>query len=237
MFDLGWQEFILVAIITVIVVGPKDLPRVVRSISQWVRKARSMAREFQNSLEEVAREAELDDVRREVQSISKDGIGKSLEKQIDEDGSMRAGIEDARKSANTEEIEADLKALDQETRDVAAKTPASPPVETAEDYAAKSVAPPAKDSAAKETPAATAPAEKAPTAKAPAAKAPAKAATAKTGAAKKAPAKKPAAKKPAAAKAPARKPSPKTDSASGTATPADPEKPRSGADGAASGQG
>lgn len=237
MFDLGWQEFILVAIITVIVVGPKDLPRVVRSISQWVRKARSMAREFQNSLEEVAREAELDDVRREVQSISKDGIGKSLEKQIDEDGSMRAGIEDARKSANTEEIEADLKALDQETRDVAAKTPASPPVETAEDYAAKSVAPPAKDSAAKETPAATAPAEKAPAAKAPAKAATAKTGAAKTGAAKKAPAKKPAAKKPAAAKAPARKPSPKTDSASGAATPADPEKPRSGADGAASGQG
>ncbi|MDF1791631.1 MAG: Sec-independent protein translocase protein TatB [Thalassobaculaceae bacterium] len=150
MFDLGWQEFILVAIITVIVVGPKDLPRVVRSISQWVRKARSMAREFQNSLEEVAREAELDDVRREVQSISKEGIGKSIEKQIDPDGSMRDGVEQARKSANAEEIEADLKALDEETRSAASApvTPSvdapkaeTPPIETAEDYAAKSVAP------------------------------------------------------------------------------------------------
>ena len=149
MFDLGWQEFILIAIITVIVVGPKDLPRVVRSISQWVRKARSMAREFQNSLEEVAREAELEDVRREVQSISKDGIGKSLEKQFDPDGSVRSSVEEARKSANTEEIEADLKALDSEAKTGMSKSgsASASAVETAEDYAAKSVtaSPPKSD--------------------------------------------------------------------------------------------
>ncbi|MEQ8586093.1 MAG: Sec-independent protein translocase protein TatB [Thalassobaculaceae bacterium] len=139
MFDLGWQEFLLVAIITVIVVGPKDLPRVVRSVSQFVRKARSMAREFQSSLEEVAREAELDDVRREVQSMSKDGIGKSIEKQIDPDGSMRESVEGARKAANAEEIEAEMKSLEKDTRDVASRAPSAPPVETADDYAAKSV--------------------------------------------------------------------------------------------------
>lgn len=162
MFDLGWQEFILIAIITVIVVGPKDLPRVVRSISQWVRKARSMAREFQNSLEEVAREAELEDVRREVQSISKDGIGKSLEKQFDPDGSVRSSVEEARKSANAdaEKIESDLKALDTETKSgMSAATPAvpkpAPAVETADDYAAKSVtsAPPKTEAAPAPAPA------------------------------------------------------------------------------------
>ncbi|WP_051244778.1 Sec-independent protein translocase protein TatB [Thalassobaculum salexigens] len=147
MFDLGWQEFILIAIITVIVVGPKDLPRVVRSISQWVRKARSMAREFQNSLEEVAREAELEDVRRDVQSISKDGIGKSLEKQFDPDGSVRSSVEEARKSANAEEIEADLKALDSEAKSGMSKSGSGSAVETAEDYAARSVtaSPPKSD--------------------------------------------------------------------------------------------
>lgn len=157
MFDLGWQEFLLIAIITVIVVGPKDLPRVVRSISQFVRKARSMAREFQSSLEEVAREAELDDVRREVQSISKDGIGKTLEKQIDPDGSMRGSIDDARKSVNAEEIEADMKSLESETKKVASgassSASAAASVESAEDYAAKTVAAPGAD------PGATAPAE------------------------------------------------------------------------------
>ena len=147
MFDLGWQEFILIAIITVIVVGPKDLPRVVRSVSQAVRKARSMAREFQNSLEEVAREAELEDVRREMQSISKDGIGKSIEKQFDPDGSVRSSVEEARKSANAEEIEADLKTLDSEAKSGMSKSSSAtsssataPAVESAEDYAAKSVA-------------------------------------------------------------------------------------------------
>lgn len=139
MFDLGWQEFLLVAIITVIVVGPKDLPRVVRSVSQFVRKARSMAREFQSSLEEVAREAELDDVRREVQSMSKDGIGKSIEKQIDPDGSMRESVEGVRKAAGAEEIEAEVKSLGKDTQEVAARTPTAAPVETADDYAAKSV--------------------------------------------------------------------------------------------------
>ena len=142
MFDLGWQEFILIAIITVIVVGPKDLPRVVRSISQTVRKARSMAREFQNSLEEVAREAELEDVRREMQSISKDGIGKTLEKQFDPDGSVRSSVEEARKSANAEEIEADLKSIHGDATggaDTKKAVTTAPAVETAEDYAAKSV--------------------------------------------------------------------------------------------------
>ena len=54
MFDLGWQEFILIALVAVIVVGPKDLPRVVRTVGQWIRKARSLASEFQGSLEEMA---------------------------------------------------------------------------------------------------------------------------------------------------------------------------------------
>lgn len=156
MFDLGWQEFLLVAIIAVIVVGPKDLPRVVRSVSQWVRKARSMAREFQSSLEEVAREAELDDVRKDIQGLSKDGIGKTIEKQIDPDGTIRGEIDEARKSTGADEIEKDLKELEAETK-APAWTPATPhvpptPTET----------PPAEAPSAKTPPAETPPAEPAP---------------------------------------------------------------------------
>jgi len=174
MFDLGWQEFLLIAVLAVIVVGPKDLPRVVRQVSQWVRKARSMAREFQSSLEEVAREAELDDVRREVQSISKDGVGKAIEKQFDPDGSIRADIDAARKSANTDEIESELKELDGAARSTdlstpgpakaetaaietpAIETPAieTPAIETAEQFAAKSAAGNAKPATVSESAAA-----------------------------------------------------------------------------------
>ena len=59
----------LIAFVAVVVVGPRDLPRVVRSVSTYLRKARSIARDFQNSLEEVAREAELDDLRKEANDL------------------------------------------------------------------------------------------------------------------------------------------------------------------------
>ena len=109
MFDLGWQEFLLLALVAVIVVGPKDLPRVVRTISQWIRKARSMAGEFQSSLEDMAREADLDDVRKSVQSISKDGLSKTIEKTVDPDGDLKASVQEAQRSADPGAIESQLK--------------------------------------------------------------------------------------------------------------------------------
>lgn len=66
MFDIGWSEFLVIGIVALVVIGPKDLPRVMRTVGQWVRKARSIAAEFQTSIEEMAREAELADLRREI---------------------------------------------------------------------------------------------------------------------------------------------------------------------------
>ena len=63
MLDLGWQELFLITLVALIVVGPKDLPLLIRSITGWLRSARKMAKDFQTSLEEVARETELDRVR------------------------------------------------------------------------------------------------------------------------------------------------------------------------------
>lgn len=115
MFDIGWQEFILIALVAVVVVGPKDLPRVIRTVGQWIRKARSLASEFQGSLEEMAREAELDDVRKQLQQVSKQGIGASIEKHVDPTGEIRQSIESAKASSGADEIET---ALDQARRDV-----------------------------------------------------------------------------------------------------------------------
>src|SRR3546814_8338728 len=114
MFDIGWQEFILVIIVAVVVIGPKDLPRVIRTASQWVCKARSLASEFQGSLEEMAREAELDDVRKQLQQVSKEGIGASIEKHVDPTGELRQSFEDAKASTGAEEIES---AFDEARRD------------------------------------------------------------------------------------------------------------------------
>lgn len=69
MFDIGWSELLLVAVLAIIFVGPKDLPKMMRTAGQYVAKARAMAREFQNSFDELAREAELDELRREVSAL------------------------------------------------------------------------------------------------------------------------------------------------------------------------
>ncbi|MEM7505454.1 MAG: Sec-independent protein translocase protein TatB [Pseudomonadota bacterium] len=62
MFDLGWTELLLIGAVALIVVGPKDLPRMLRTLGQYTGKARGMAREFQRSMEDAAREADVADL-------------------------------------------------------------------------------------------------------------------------------------------------------------------------------
>jgi sec-independent protein translocase protein TatB len=87
-FDLGWSEMAVIMLVALVVIGPKDLPRLARSVGQWVAKGRAMARDFQRSLEEMAREAELDDVKREIEKVGRTNIGKSIEKTIDPGGEL-----------------------------------------------------------------------------------------------------------------------------------------------------
>lgn len=59
MFDIAPTELLLVAIVALVVIGPKDLPRVLRTLGQWVGKARGVARQFRSGFDEMVREAEL----------------------------------------------------------------------------------------------------------------------------------------------------------------------------------
>jgi sec-independent protein translocase protein TatB len=88
MFDIGWSEMAIIMLVALVVIGPKDLPRLARTLGQWVAKGRSMAREFQRSLEDMAREAELDDVKREIEKVGRTNIKKSIEKTIDPTGDL-----------------------------------------------------------------------------------------------------------------------------------------------------
>ena len=88
MFDIGWSEMAVIMLVALVVIGPKDLPRLARTLGQWVAKGRSMAREFQRSLEDMAREAELDDVKREIEKVGRTNIRKSIEKTIDPTGDL-----------------------------------------------------------------------------------------------------------------------------------------------------
>ena len=63
MFDLGWSEFLIVSAVTIVVVGPKEIPRVLRTVSSGVRKARSYAFDFQRSVMEVADLEDLKDIK------------------------------------------------------------------------------------------------------------------------------------------------------------------------------
>ena len=72
MLDLGWQELFFITLVAIIVVGPKDLPMLVRSISRWIFKARRLAQDFQGSLEIVAREAEIDGLKEDMVELVDD---------------------------------------------------------------------------------------------------------------------------------------------------------------------
>jgi sec-independent protein translocase protein TatB len=95
MLDIGWQELFIVAVVTVVVVGPKELPRVLRTANQWLRKARSLAREFQSSLDELAREAELDDLKKQIADTGANDIAGSIEKSVDPTGTLKQDVKQA----------------------------------------------------------------------------------------------------------------------------------------------
>ena len=82
MLDIGWPELIIVALVTIIVVGPKELPRVLRTVTQIVRKVRAMANEFQSGIDDLAREAELDDLKRDIEKTASTDLAGELENQI-----------------------------------------------------------------------------------------------------------------------------------------------------------
>ncbi|MCK5167399.1 MAG: twin-arginine translocase subunit TatB [Rhodospirillaceae bacterium] len=92
MFDIGWQEIFIIGILALIVVGPKDLPQAVRTVSQWIRKARAMANEFQGGVNEMIREAELDDIKKQITDVKSFDLQSELEKNIDPSGEIADGL-------------------------------------------------------------------------------------------------------------------------------------------------
>ena len=72
MLDIGWQEIIILMLIALIVVGPKDLPRIVKTAGQWMGKARGYARDFQRTIEEAADATEIDAVKKEIDEANRE---------------------------------------------------------------------------------------------------------------------------------------------------------------------
>jgi len=75
MFDIGWSELVVIAVVALIAIGPKELPGVLRMVGQWMGKARKMASEFQGQFQEAMREAEMADLKKSFDEVKEAATG------------------------------------------------------------------------------------------------------------------------------------------------------------------
>ena len=83
MFDIGWSELLVIAVVAIIVIGPKDLPRVMRTVGHYAGKLRRAAADFQRQFEEAMRESEIDEVRKAIESVRENTPSADLKAPID----------------------------------------------------------------------------------------------------------------------------------------------------------
>jgi len=128
MFDIGWSEMAVIALVALVVIGPKDLPKVMRSAAHWARKARGLAREFQSGVDDMIREADLEDARKAVESAKSLDVRKAIGETVDPTGEIESEARDV-ESAARETGKADGgdgkadKETDSNTKPVAAAEP------------------------------------------------------------------------------------------------------------------
>ena len=104
MFDIGWSEFALIAVVALIAIGPKELPGVLRMVGQWIGKARKMATEFQGQFQEAMREAEMSDLKKSFDEVKEAASGfttGNLMTSLERDVSKALDIEGIDKPAAT----------------------------------------------------------------------------------------------------------------------------------------
>jgi sec-independent protein translocase protein TatB len=135
MFDIGWSELVVIAVVALIAIGPKELPGVLRMVGQWMGKARKMAAEFQGQFQEAMREAEMADLKKsfdEVREAASGLAGGNVMTSLQRDVSDALHIGDIDKPAISSEAPATA---------APPATPAIEPPATSSDAPASSEAP------------------------------------------------------------------------------------------------
>ncbi|KAF0138591.1 MAG: tatB [Rhodospirillaceae bacterium] len=93
MFDFSMSELLVVAVVALVAIGPKDLPRALHTLGRWVGKVRTLAGEFHRHMDEIVREAELEEFRRKAEEFHRKNLAQVLENTVDPDGEIRRGLE------------------------------------------------------------------------------------------------------------------------------------------------
>jgi sec-independent protein translocase protein TatB len=91
-FDFAWSEIALIGIVALVAIGPKDLPVAIKAVSGLIKKARRMAAEFQTHVDELVKEADLQEVRDQFNQIRRFDFRGEIEKAVDSDGSIRSTL-------------------------------------------------------------------------------------------------------------------------------------------------
>ena len=123
MFDISWTEFLLIGIVALIVIGPKELPALMRSLGQWTRKIRSLAADFQNQFHEAMREAEMADLKKQVDDMASEI--KSYDPLKDVRTDVEAIGKDLDESVKSRDKAADKDAVKEEAKETANNMPES----------------------------------------------------------------------------------------------------------------
>jgi sec-independent protein translocase protein TatB len=92
MFDFAWTEIALIAVVALVAIGPKDLPVAIRAVTEMIKKARRMAGEFQTHMDDLVREANLDEVRSQINELRSFDIRGEVQRAVDPDGSLRSTL-------------------------------------------------------------------------------------------------------------------------------------------------
>lgn len=100
MFDFGWAEILVVAVIGLIVIGPKELPRALYTCGQWLRKARTMGRQVQRQFDDFMRDAELDELRDQAKSVRRRNVKNEVTERIKKTADPEGDLDEAGRSLN-----------------------------------------------------------------------------------------------------------------------------------------
>ena len=95
MFDLAWSELFVIGLVAVLVLGPKELPTAMRTLAKAIRKVRNLGSEFQGHFNEMLREAELDEVRKQVQKFSQTSLVEHVTNYVDPKGEVAKEVTSA----------------------------------------------------------------------------------------------------------------------------------------------